>query len=1163
MNSSNFVSRHYLVIMLLLFSAAIMTPGASLAEEPKAAASKVNMGGGSGNGGGSGTVTPDLFTGTMSYSIPIEVPEGRKGMSPGLSLDYKSNNGNGWVGVGWELEVGAIERSMKGGVKYDGDDYILRISGATMDLANVGGIDYRAKIEGEFYRIRKQSGTYGAYWEVTDKSGTRYLYGQKEDTRQFDPSLGIFKWCLDRVEDTNGNAMTFSYSKDQGQIYLDRIDYTLRTSGISSNNYVKFYLESRTDAPDKYSTRFRIQTAKRLKTIEVRANGTHLVRAYKLDYAYSASTLRSVLMSVQQYGQDANVDQATGTISGGSMMPATTFSWSDPNAASGTFSSNFNWTSPPDKGTGFAVQIGDFDGDGFADIHLFKSATGEHYVWLNQRDGTFPDNFNWYSGPGHGNGYTVLLGDFDGDGKTDIHMFNSSSGDHIVWLNGGSGTFNTNQYSWQSGPGHGNGWYGNPYIVQLGNLNKDGKTDIYMFHPYAFNNIVWLNEGHGTFNNNMYTWQSGICDLCGALGYQGQLGDFNGDGVDDIYHNTLTKSLANWFLWQDVTLNNGTGTFPYVLLYDGTATVPSNYSWSSRQGHFNTWVNSYSTQLVDFNGDGNADIYIFDPSTGDHIVWLNNGDGQFAVAGDNETFPVNYTWRSGTGHGSGYLVHFGDFNGDGSIDISMFNSSAGDHIVWLNKGDGTFPASYSWQMATNRATGYTVQIGDFNGDGKTDIHMFNASTGEHAIWLNQGTYPDLLAKISNGIGGSTSIEYKPSTQYTNTFLPFPVNVVSSITTSDGNNIVSTVTYTYSRGYYHIEAKDFRGFNYVKVTGPGSVGEQIITETWFHQGADTAVDVNNPNVDNGYMKGKPYRTRVKDASNKVYSEATTVYSTFTGTGWQFNPPKQVDSYLCNGNITIQDGDTTTTCGDGNSGRHTKTAYTYDAADAMYGNVSRIDNYGDVNYPNDDSTIVKSYAYNAAKWIVGLPLTESVFKGIGTTTQKSKTTILYDGTSDCTFATANDSQTPSMGNVTRIVRWLDGVNDPDVRMAYDDYGNLRCTRDANGNVAKINYDTSFTFPVKTITPLVAAYGNSLTTTTEYYGVDGIAADKGLYGQVWRVTDPNGAMTIKEYDAFGRLTKILWDKFNLWHRFDAIPEFWDRRPAKSGYVRLSSLRCNRGNV
>jgi len=59
------------------------------------------MGGGSGNGGGSGAVTPDLFTGTMSYSIPIEVPEGRKGMSPGLSLDYRSNNGNGWVGMGW------------------------------------------------------------------------------------------------------------------------------------------------------------------------------------------------------------------------------------------------------------------------------------------------------------------------------------------------------------------------------------------------------------------------------------------------------------------------------------------------------------------------------------------------------------------------------------------------------------------------------------------------------------------------------------------------------------------------------------------------------------------------------------------------------------------------------------------------------------------------------------------------------------------------------------------------------------------------------------------------------------------------------------------------------------------------------------------------------
>ncbi len=64
------------------------------------------------------SAAPDLFTGTMRHSIPIVVPAGRKGMEPKLSLTYRSMPQNGWLGLGWELEVGDIERSMKYGVDY-------------------------------------------------------------------------------------------------------------------------------------------------------------------------------------------------------------------------------------------------------------------------------------------------------------------------------------------------------------------------------------------------------------------------------------------------------------------------------------------------------------------------------------------------------------------------------------------------------------------------------------------------------------------------------------------------------------------------------------------------------------------------------------------------------------------------------------------------------------------------------------------------------------------------------------------------------------------------------------------------------------------------------------------------------------------------------------
>ncbi len=49
---------------------------------------------------GGGEVGP---SGDYHYTLPIEVPPGRAGMTPALSLSYSSTDGNGVVGVGWSL----------------------------------------------------------------------------------------------------------------------------------------------------------------------------------------------------------------------------------------------------------------------------------------------------------------------------------------------------------------------------------------------------------------------------------------------------------------------------------------------------------------------------------------------------------------------------------------------------------------------------------------------------------------------------------------------------------------------------------------------------------------------------------------------------------------------------------------------------------------------------------------------------------------------------------------------------------------------------------------------------------------------------------------------------------------------------------------------------
>src|SRR5881397_930352 len=189
-----------------------------------------------------GSMQPDLFTGTTATSIPIEVPPGRRGIQPALSLVYWSGNGDGWLGPGWKLEVGAIQRQTRFGLNYSGDDYTFRLAGVSTDMVSIGSGEYRAKIEGGFSRVKKLTAADGKpYWEVTDKKGTKYLFGQTAASRQVDPADAsrIFKWCLDRAEDTNGNYMTVTYTTYEGQGYLDHIDYTGNGS-TQPTNTVKF-----------------------------------------------------------------------------------------------------------------------------------------------------------------------------------------------------------------------------------------------------------------------------------------------------------------------------------------------------------------------------------------------------------------------------------------------------------------------------------------------------------------------------------------------------------------------------------------------------------------------------------------------------------------------------------------------------------------------------------------------------------------------------------------------------------------------------------------------------------------------------------------------------------------------------------------------------------
>jgi len=118
----------------------------------------------------------------------------------------------------------------------------------------------------------------------------------------------IFKWCLDRIEDTNGNFIEITYTKspdsdpDEWETYIDTISYT-GNMGLFPKKNVIFHYEDRDDVIISFLPKFKTKIAHRLKAIEVKAQN-QFVWGYRLCYGLSGSSEKSLLKKVQIYGNE-------------------------------------------------------------------------------------------------------------------------------------------------------------------------------------------------------------------------------------------------------------------------------------------------------------------------------------------------------------------------------------------------------------------------------------------------------------------------------------------------------------------------------------------------------------------------------------------------------------------------------------------------------------------------------------------------------------------------------------------------------------------------------------------------------------------------------------------------------------------------------------------
>jgi hypothetical protein len=389
-----------------------------------------------------------------------------------------------------------------------------------------------------------------------------------------------------------------------------------------------------------------------------------------------------------------------------------------------------------------SVAVGDFNGDGTPDLAV-ADGFGQMSVLLGNGDGSFQNAPTYAAGTGP---ESVAVGDFNGDGIPDLAVADNGidpNGTVSVLLGNGDGTFQT-AVSYAAGT--------EPRSVVVGDFNGDGIPDLAVVDAgdpqgNGAGVSVLLGNGDGTF-------QAPLNFSAGNLPLSVAVGDFNGDGIQDL-------AVANGGFsgtTVSVLLGNGDGTFQTAVSYaagvgpasvavgdfnrdgildlavandegndvsvllgngDGTFQPAVNYA----AGHSPT-----SVAVADLTGNGILDLVVADYGTnsGAVSVLLGNGDGSFQPA-------VNYA--AGVGPAS---VAVGDFNRDGIPDLAVANSEGNDVSVLLGNGDGSFQTSPVGYIAGS--VPFSVAIGDFNGDGSPDLAVANYDSNDVSILLNDGNW---------------------------------------------------------------------------------------------------------------------------------------------------------------------------------------------------------------------------------------------------------------------------------------------------------------------------------------------------------------------------------------------------------------------------------------